>query len=85
MLSRLMRVRILFLLAIHIPVVLIILFRLIIGTDFEIATLLFTVPVFVIGQYTGSKIYFYRKFRELVPLTSCLVMDLVRVKSIPRK
>ncbi|MBE0538343.1 MAG: hypothetical protein IH620_01415 [Ignavibacterium sp.] len=60
-------------------------FRFAAGTGFEIATLLFTVPAFVIGQYTGLRIYFYRKFRELVPLTSCLVMDLVRVKSNSEK
>ena len=71
-----------FLLAIHIPVVLIILFRFAAGTGFEIFTLLFTVPSFIIGQYAGSKIFLYRKFRELVPLTSCLVMDMVREKII---
>ena len=74
-----------FLLAIHIPVALIILFRFAAGTGFEIFTLLFTVPSFIIGQYAGSKIFLYRKFRELVPLTSCLIMDLVRVKSNSKK
>ena len=74
-----------FLLAIHIPVALIILLRLISGTGFEIVTLLYTVPSFIIGQYAGSKIFLYRKLRELVPLTSCLVMDLVRVKSNSEK
>lgn len=74
-----------FLLAIHIPVALIILLRFISGTGFEIVTLLYTVPSFIIGQYAGSKIFLYRKLRELVPLTSCLVMDLVRVKSNSEK
>ena len=70
-----------FFLAIHFPVALIILFRLLSGTGFEIGTLFFTVPAFFIGQFTGSKIYLFRKLRAAVPLTSCLVMDLVRVKS----
>jgi hypothetical protein len=74
-----------FLLAIHIPVGLIILFRLMSGTGFEIETLFFTVPAFFLGQFAGSKIYLLRKMREAVPLTSCLVMDLVRVKSNPQK
>jgi len=73
-----------FLLAIHIPVALIILFRFAAGTGFEIVTLVFTVPAFIIGQYTGSRIYLFRKLREAVPLTSCLVMDIVRVKNTPK-
>ena len=74
-----------FLLAIHIPVALIILFRFAAETGFEIVTLLFTVPSFIIGQYAGSRIYLFRKLRELVPLTSCLVMDMVREKSNSEK
>jgi hypothetical protein len=74
-----------FLLAIHIPVALIILFRFAAETGFEIVTLLFTVPSFIIGQYAGSRIYLFRKLRELVPLSSCLVMDMVREKSNSEK
>ncbi len=70
-----------FFLAIHFPVALIILYRLLYKTGFEIGTLFFTVPAFFFGQFSGSKIYLFRKLREAVPLTSCLVMDLVRVKS----
>jgi hypothetical protein len=50
------------------------------GTGFEVETLYFTVPAFFFGQYTGSKIYLFRKSKAAVPLTSCLVMDLVRVR-----
>ena len=70
-----------FLLAIHIPVLLIILFRIFSGSGFEVMTLLFTVPAFFLGQLAGSRIYLSRKLREAFPLTSCLVMDLVRVKN----
>ena len=73
-----------FLLAIHIPVALIILFRFAAGTGFEIVTLVFTVPAFIIGQYTGSRIYSSRKINGLQPVTSCIVMDLVRVKNTPK-
>jgi hypothetical protein len=74
-----------FLLAIHLPVLLIILFRILSGNGFELMTFFFTVPAFFLGQLAGSRIYLSRKLREAFPLTSCLVMDLVRVKSIPRK
>ncbi|MCW8814218.1 MAG: hypothetical protein OQK65_11870 [Chlorobium sp.] len=70
-----------FLLAIHLPVLLIILFRILSGIGFKPITLLFTVPAFFLGQLIGSKIYSSRKNKDAQPLTSCLVMDLVRVKN----
>jgi len=68
-----------FFLAIHLPVLLIILFRFLSGTGFEITTLFFTVPAFFLGQFAGSKIYSLRKNSGLEPLTSCLVMDVIRI------
>ena len=68
-----------FFLAIHSPVLLIILFRIISSTGFEITTLFYTVPAFFLGQYAGSKIYSFRKNNGMQPLTSCLVMDVIRV------
>ncbi|HEY6626940.1 MAG TPA: hypothetical protein VIZ21_08285 [Ignavibacteriaceae bacterium] len=73
-----------FLLAIHLPVLFIVLFRILTGTGFEYETLFVTVPTFFLGQLVGSKIYLSRKLRDDVPLTSCLVMDLVRVKNTPK-
>ena len=70
-----------FLLAIHLPVLLIILLRILSGNGFELMTFYFTIPAFFLGQLAGSKIYSLRKLKDAVPLTSCLVMDLVRVKS----
>ena len=67
-----------FFLAIHIPVLLIIAFRILSVSEFEITTFLFTVPAFFLGQLAGSKIYSSRKLREAFPLTSCLVMDIIR-------
>jgi len=70
-----------FFLAVHIPVLLIIAYRILSDISFEPSTFLFTVPAFILGQYAGSKIHYSRKQRQSVPLTSCLVMDLVRVKN----
>jgi hypothetical protein len=70
-----------FFLAIHIPVALIILFRLLTETGFEIESLFFTIPAFFFGQFTGSRIYLFRKQKDAVPLTSCLVLDLIKVKN----
>ena len=69
-----------FILAIHIPIPFIILFRVLSGNGFEPMTFFFTVPAFFLGQLIGSKIYTIRKNTGLEPLTSCLVMDLVRVR-----
>jgi hypothetical protein len=68
-----------FFLAIHFPVALIILYRLLSGTGFELITLYFTVPAFFLGQFAGSKIFSFRKNNSSQPLTSCLVMDVIRI------
>jgi hypothetical protein len=70
-----------FFLAIHIPVLFIIVFRILSVSGFELTTFLFTVPAFFLGQLAGSKIYSSRKLREAFPLTSCLIMDIIRVNS----
>jgi len=68
-----------FFLAIHVPVLLIILYRILSTTGFELTTLFYTVPAFFLGQYAGSKIYSFRKNNGLLPLTSCLVMDVIKI------
>jgi hypothetical protein len=68
-----------FLLAIHLPVLLIILFRILSANGFDITTFFFTVPAFFLGQLAGSRIYLSRKINGSKPLTSCLVMDVIRV------
>ena len=68
-----------FLLAIHIPVILIIMFRLLSASGFELTTFFFTVPAFILGQLAGSKIYSFRKINGSEPLTSCLVMDVIKI------
>ena len=68
-----------FLLAIHIPVILIIIFRLLSASGFELTTFFFTVPAFFLGQLAGSRIYTLRKINGSEPLTSCLVMDVIKI------
>jgi len=68
-----------FLLAIHIPMILIIIFRLLSASGFELTTFFFTVPAFFLGQLAGSKIYSFRKINSSEPLTSCLVMDVIKI------
>jgi hypothetical protein len=68
-----------FLLAIHLPVLLIILFRIFSASGFEVTTFFFTVPAFFLGQFVGSKIYSFRKINGSTPLTSCLVMDVIKI------
>lgn len=68
-----------FLMAIHIPVILIIVYRILSTSGFELTTFFFTVPAFFLGQFAGSKIYSFRKINGLQPLTSCLVMDVIRI------
>jgi hypothetical protein len=68
-----------FILAIHIPVLLIILFRILSANGFDLSTLFFTVPAFFLGQFAGSRIYSFRKNNGLQPLTSCLVMDVIKI------
>ena len=68
-----------FLLAIHIPVILIIIFRLLSASGFELTTFFFTVPAFFLGQLVGSKTYSFRKINGSEPLTSCLVMDVIKI------
>jgi hypothetical protein len=70
-----------FLLAIHLPILFIFAFRILSGSGFELMTFFFTIPAFFLGQFAGSKIYSLRKLKDAVPLTSCLVMDLVRIRN----
>ena len=65
-------------LAIHIPVPFIIAARIISNIGFEFYTYPILIGTFFLGQFLGK--YYYTKRRNLgnTPLTSCLVMDLVR-------
>ncbi len=65
-------------LAIHIPVPFVILERIFSGIGFEFYTYPVLIAAFFIGQFSGSKLYLKRKKLGYIPLTSCLIMDIVK-------
>jgi len=67
-------------LAIHLPVPVIILLRLISGTGFEINSFVVLVAAFFLGQFAGLQIFKKMSLISATPLTSCIVMDIYRSK-----
>ena len=65
-------------LAIHIPVPLIIAARILSDIGFELYTYPILIGAFFLGQFLGKILHKKRKNLGQSPLTSCLVMDLVR-------
>ena len=66
------------LLAIHTPVPFVIAARIFSNIGFELYTYPIIVGSFFLGQYLGKYLYSRRKNLGHTPVTSCLVMDLVR-------
>ena len=67
-------------LAIHLPIPFIILFRFFSGAGFELFSFPFTITAFFLGQLVGAGIFKIRRDTGAQPLSSCLVMDVVRVR-----
>jgi hypothetical protein len=65
-------------LAIHIPVPFVIAARIFSNIGFEFYTYPILIAAFFLGQYLGKHFYSRRKILGLSPITSCLIMDLVR-------
>jgi len=65
-------------LAIHIPVPFVIAARIFSDIGFAIYTYPIIIIAFFLGQFAGKYFHKTRKKRGHSPLTSCLVMDLVR-------
>lgn len=65
-------------LAIHIPVPFIIIARIYSNIGFELYTYPILVGAFFLGQFAGKYLYSKRKSLGHTPITSCLIMDLVR-------
>lgn len=65
-------------LAIHIPVPFIVVARIYSNIGFELYTYPVLIGAFFLGQFAGKYFYSRRKVLGHYPLTSCLVMDLVR-------
>lgn len=66
--------------AIHIPVPFIIALRIFTELGWELYTFPILIAGFFVGQFIGAKIYSHRKNSDKLPLTSCLVWDMVREK-----
>jgi hypothetical protein len=66
-------------LAIHVPVLLMIGLRIISGLGFQLYTFPIMVGVFFTGQYLGGKIFTKMKFIYSIPVTSCLCIDIFRL------
>lgn len=71
-------------LAIHIPVPFIILFRLFSGVGFEPITYIVFFSAFLLGQLTGIRIFERMKAKSALPLTSCLVMDIIKSRNLDK-
>ncbi len=65
-------------LAIHLPVGVIILLRVLSGMGWQVETIPALVAAFFIGQFSGRTLRGWWGKRARVPVTSCLVMDMVR-------
>jgi hypothetical protein len=65
-------------LAIHLPVALAIALRLLWGLGWQFATLSVLAAVFFGGQLSGAKLHAWWGKHARRPVTSCLVMDLLR-------
>ncbi len=65
-------------LSVHLPVPAIILLRIVSGLGFHMATFPVMIISFFLGQLLGGKIFLFRLESQKTPLTSCLVMDLIR-------
>jgi hypothetical protein len=66
--------------AIHLPIPFIILFRFFTETGFELISFPFTIMALTLGQLVGAGIFRLRRNNGAQPLSSCLVMDVVRIK-----
>jgi len=64
--------------AIHLPVVLVIALRIFSGWGWQLATVLLLIGVFFAGQLSGARVHLWWSRRARAPVTSCLVMDLMR-------
>ena len=65
-------------LAVHIPVPFVIAARIFSNIGFELYTYPIIIGAFFLGQFLGKYLYSKRKNLGYAPLTSCLVMDIVR-------
>lgn len=68
-------------LAVHLPVPLIIMLRVSSGIILEPISFSILILAFFSGQLVGKKIFERMRISSMVPLTSCLVMDIIRKRN----
>ena len=68
-------------LSIHLPIPFLIILRIFSGIGFEFITYPIMVSAFLLGQYFGYKLHNKRREKESTPLSSCLIMDIVRMNN----
>jgi hypothetical protein len=64
--------------AIHAPVIMIIAFRILSGTGFQLFTFPLFVGAFFFGQLMGGKIHTWRVAKNKMHVTGCLVWDIIK-------
>jgi len=68
-------------LSIHLPIPFIIILRIYSGIGFEFITYPVMVSSFLLGQYLGYKLYKWRLEKGLTPLSSCLILDMLKTSN----
>lgn len=66
------------LLAVHLPVPAVAVFRSLAGLGWELKTFPVLVGAFFLGQFVGGRVHSWLRSELKVPITSCLVWDVVR-------
>jgi hypothetical protein len=66
------------LLAVHLPVPAMVAFRTLAGLGWELKTFPVLVGAFFLGQFVGGRVHSWLRGELKVPVTSCLVWDVVR-------
>jgi hypothetical protein len=67
-------------LSVHVPIPFVILIRIYGNVGFGIESYVFFVTAFFLGQLTGKKLFEYFSKAHDIEQSSCLVMDLVKIK-----
>jgi len=66
-------------LSVHMPVPVVIAFRIFAGLGWQFITFPLLVGAFFTGQFTGGRLHLWRKKHSGVPITSCLIYDMVKI------
>ncbi len=68
-------------LSIHLPIPFLIILRIYSGIGFEFITYPIMVSAFLLGQHFGYKLHKWRLGKGLTPLSSCLILDILKTSN----